>query len=179
VVTAVMPVLFSGLSVGWPRPIQLAGFVLAMAGIWLVARASGGGPLSGQGVRLALIAGVGFGSFLIFIAQVQSDLVFVPLAVARVITLVTAVVLLVVRRVRPPSITGHPLALLAGALDAGGNVLYLFAREFTRLDVAAVLASLYPVSTVVLARVLLKERITATQWIGAAVCLAAVILITI
>jgi drug/metabolite transporter (DMT)-like permease len=105
--------------------------------------------------------------------------VFVPLAVARVVTLITALVLLMLRRVPLPSITAHPLALLAGVLDAAGNVFYLFAREFTRLDVAAVLASLYPVSTVVLARLLLKEQITRTQWFGAAVCLVAVVLITI
>lgn len=179
VVTAIMPVLFSGLRTGWPHPAQLAGFIVAMAGIWLVARASGGDPISSQGLRLSLLAGIGFGSFLILIAQVQSDLVFVPLAVARVVTLITALVLLTLGRVARPSLAAHPLALLAGVLDAGGNVFYLFAREFTRLDVAAVLASLYPVSTVVLARLLLKEQITRTQWIGAAVCLVAVILITI
>jgi drug/metabolite transporter (DMT)-like permease len=179
VVTAIMPVLFSGLRTGWPQPTQLAGFVVAMAGIWLVARASGGDPMSSQGLQLSLLAGVGFGSFLILIAQVQTDLVFVPLAVARVVTLVTALLLLALRKLPVPSPTAHPLALLAGVLDAGGNIFYLFAREFTRLDVAAVLASLYPVSTVVLARLLLKEQITRTQWIGAMVCLVAVILITI
>jgi drug/metabolite transporter (DMT)-like permease len=179
VVTATLPVLFNGLSAGWPQPIQLAGFAVAMAGIWLVARASGGDPISGQGLRLAVFAGVGFGSFLILIAQVQAELVFMPLAVARVVTLVTALVLLTLRRVPLPSMAAHPLALVAGVLDAGGNVFYLFAREFTRIDVAAVLASLYPVSTVVLARLLLKEQITGTQWLGAAVCLVAVILITI
>lgn len=179
VVTAVIPVLFSGFSVGWPQSAQLAGFGLAMAGIWLVARASGGEPRSASGLRLALVAGVGFGSFLILIAQVPADVVFIPLAVARVVTLLTALVLLALRRLPLPSMTANPLALLAGALDAGGNVFYLLAREFTRLDVAAVLASLYPVSTVVLARLILKEQITGTQWAGAAVCLAAVILITI
>jgi drug/metabolite transporter (DMT)-like permease len=83
------------------------------------------------------------------------------------------------QRVPLPSLTAHPWALVAGVLDSGGNVLYLFARELTRLDVAAVLASLYPVSTIVLARVLLKERISATQWLGALVCLVAVVLITV
>jgi drug/metabolite transporter (DMT)-like permease len=184
VVTALMPVLFHGLRSGWPRGTQLAGFGLAFAGIWLVAAASSGAgdtdaaPASGPGLRLALLAGVGFGSFLILIAQVDADLVFVPLAVARTVMLATALLLMVSRRVPLPSIAAHPLALLAGVLDAGGNVLYLLARELTRLDVAAVLASLYPVSTVVLARLVSNERISATQWVGAAVCLVAVVLIT-
>ena len=69
------------------------------------------------------------------------------------------------------------MALLAGVLDAGGNVLYLLARQHVRLDVAAVLSSLYPVATVLLARVVSDEPVSPTQWAGAAVCLAAVALI--
>jgi drug/metabolite transporter (DMT)-like permease len=185
VVTALIPVVFNGLRAGWPSGTQLAGFALALAGIWLVAAASSGGdvtdatPASGTGLRLALLAGVGFGSFLILIAQIDADLVFVPLAVARTVTFGTVLLLLTSQRVPMPSLTAHPLALLAGVLDAGGNVLYLFARELTRLDVAAVLASLYPVSTVLLARLVSNEQISATQWAGAAVCLVAVALITI
>jgi drug/metabolite transporter (DMT)-like permease len=187
VVTAVMPVIFSGVNAGWPRATQLAGFGLALAGIWLVAAVSNDpadgsarrAPMSASALRLALLAGVGFGSFLILIAQVEPDLLFVPLVVARTVMLTTAVILMLSQRVPLPSPLGHPLALLAGVLDAGGNVLYLLARELTRMDVAAVLASLYPVSTVVLARLLLKEQISTTQWLGAAVCLIAVVLITI
>jgi drug/metabolite transporter (DMT)-like permease len=73
----------------------------------------------------------------------------------------------------------NPVALLAGVLDAGGNILYMLARQFTRLDVAAVLSSLYPVATVVLARIVLKEQVSRGQWVGAGVCLAAIALITI
>jgi drug/metabolite transporter (DMT)-like permease len=86
--------------------------------------------------------------------------------------------LLLVRGVAIPAVTANPMALLAGVLDAGGNVLFLFARQHTRLDIAAVLSSFYPVATVVLARLILHERVTATQWVGAGVCLAAVALIT-
>ena len=77
-----------------------------------------------------------------------------------------------------PALTANPIALVAGVLDAGGNVLFLFARQHTRLDIAAVLSSFYPVATVVLARVILHERVTAVQWLGAVVCLVAVALIT-
>jgi drug/metabolite transporter (DMT)-like permease len=87
-------------------------------------------------------------------------------------------VLLLLRGVAVPALTANPVALLAGVLDAGGNVLFMFARQHTRLDVAAVLSSFYPVATVVLSRLILHERVTATQWLGAIVCLVAVALIT-
>jgi drug/metabolite transporter (DMT)-like permease len=179
VITAALPVVFSGFTAGWPHTTRLAGFVLAMLGIWLVARASTGDPISTHGLRLAIVAGIGFGLFLITIAQVQAGLVFGPLAIARAITLMTAVLLLLAKRLALPSVASNPFALVAGFMDAGGNVLYMLAREFTRMDVAAVLASLYPVTTVVLARLVLKEQITTTQWTGALVCVAAVVLITI
>jgi drug/metabolite transporter (DMT)-like permease len=178
VITAALPVIFSGLTAGLPRPSQLAGFIVAGVGIWLVARTGESNRSSGQGLRLAIIAGIGFGGFLILIAQVHSDLVFLPLAVARTMTFVAALGLLLVRGVAVPALTANPVALLAGVLDAGGNVLFLFARQHTRLDVAAVLSSFYPVATVVLSRMILHERVSATQWAGAGVCLVAVALIT-
>jgi drug/metabolite transporter (DMT)-like permease len=179
VVTAVLPVVFGGMTAGWPRTTQLSGFVLAVAGIWLVARTTSSDPLSTRGLRFAVVAGLAFGSFLILIAQVQAGLVFVPLAIGRTVTLAASLMMLAVRRVALPSMAALPLAALTGVLDAGGNVFYLLARDLTRLDVAAVLASLYPVTTVVLARLLMKERISGTQWVGAAVCLGAVVLITV
>src|SRR5262249_28968189 len=163
---------------GLPNPFQLAGFIVAIAGIWLVARTGESSDSSNQGLRLAVVAGIGFGGFLILIAQVHSDLVFLPLAVTRTMTLVTALVMMLVRRVAVPTLAANPVALVAGILDAGGNVLFLYARQHTRLDVAAVLSSFYPIATVVLSRVILRERVSATQWLGAGVCLAAVALIT-
>ena len=178
VIAAVMPVLFAALTLGPPRPVQMAGFALALAGIWLVARATAQGGASRAGVRFGMLAGLGFGAFLVLIAQVDLQAVYVPLAVARLMMLFTAASVLSVRRVPFPGLLSNPIALLAGCLDAGGNVLYLLARQYVRVDIAAVLSSLYPVSTVVLARLVTREPVTRTQWVGAAVCLAAVALIT-
>ena len=179
VITAALPVIFNALTAGLPHPAQLAGFLAAAAGIWLVARTGGASPASNHGLRLAIVSGIGFGGFLILIAQVHSEFVFLPLAMTRTMTLVAALALLLVRGVAVPALTANPVALVAGVLDAGGNVLFLFARQHTRLDIAAVLSSFYPVATVVLARVILHERVSATQWLGAAVCLVAVALITV
>ena len=177
VVAAALPVLFSAVTEGAPRPVQSVGFALALAGIWLVARAAPRGTESRAGVRLGLLAGVGFGGFLILIAQVEVSSVFVPLAIARAVMLVVGVLVLVGRGLALPGLASSPMALLAGILDAGGNVLYLLARQHVRLDVAAVLSSLYPVATVLLARVVSDEPVSPTQWVGAGVCLAAVGLI--
>ena len=177
VMAAALPVLFGVATEGMPRAIQLAGFALALVGIVLVARAATDAPASRAGIRLGLLAGVGFGAFLILIAQVRESAVFVPLAVARAVMLATAVGAMRARGTSPPGLMSNPMALLAGVLDAGGNVLYLMAQQHVRLDIAAVLSSLYPVATVLLARVLLAEPVTRMQWLGACVCLAAVVLI--
>ena len=178
VAAAVMPVIFAAFTLGLPRPVQLVGFALALAGIWLVARATPQGDASHTGVKYGALAGVGFGAFLILIAQVDLQAVYVPLAVARVMMLLTAVSVLAIRRTPFPGLFSNPIGLLAGCLDAGGNVLYLLARQHVRVDIAAVLSSLYPVFTVVLARLVTREPVTRTQWAGAAVCLAAVALVT-
>jgi drug/metabolite transporter (DMT)-like permease len=179
VIAALLPVLFTAVNEGIPHVFQLAGFALALIGIWLVARAApdSGGSRAGAGHGLA--AGFGFGGFLILIALVEPELVYVPLAVARLVMLVTGLAAIAARRLTVPAPLSHPVALLAGTLDAGGNILYLLARQQVRLDIAAVLSSLYPVATVLLARVVSHEPVTRVQWAGALVCLAAVVLITL
>jgi drug/metabolite transporter (DMT)-like permease len=177
VVAAALPVLFTAATTGLPGSLQTIGFAVALAGIWLVARAAPVGPASRTGIRLGLLAGVGFGGFLILIAQVDAGSVFVPLSVARAMMLAVGLLVVARRRSRLLAPASNPLALVAGLLDAGGNVLYLLARQHVRLDIAAVLSSLYPVATVLLARVVSHEPVTPTQWVGAGVCLAAVGLI--
>jgi drug/metabolite transporter (DMT)-like permease len=68
---------------------------------------------------------------------------------------------------------------LTGLFDAGGNAFYMLAKQFTRIDVAVVLSSLYPAITVVLSRIFLKEKISRFQWLGVGLCFAAVVLISV
>ena len=177
VLTAALPIAFNVLTAGLPGKSQLAGFGLAITGIWLVSHTPSTDNARGKGLKLALVAGCGFGGFLILIAQVDRTLVFAPLAVARAAMFAVAIFLTLSRGMPLPSLASSPMAYLAGVLDAGGNVFYLLARQHTRLDVAAVLSSLYPVATVVLARVVSKDPVTSAQWTGVVVCVAAVALI--
>jgi drug/metabolite transporter (DMT)-like permease len=122
---------------------------------------------------------LGFGGFFILLGQVEHGKVFTPLLISRWVAFCVGLLMIRAYRLPFPSLTSNPTALLAGVLDAGGNIFYLLARQFVRLDVAAVLASLYPVSTVLLARLVLGENISRGQWAGVIVCLSAIVLITI
>ncbi len=178
VISAVLPAVFGMFLAGLPGPSQLAGFVVAAPGLWLVsAPTQGASRVSRAEMVLAVIAGLGFGGFFVFMGLLDRGYLFTPLVISRTLTLLTALVLLAARRLPLPSLTSSPIALLAGVLDAGGNIFYILARQYARLDVAAVLSSLYPAATVLLSWIILKEHIGRRQWAGALLCVAAVALI--
>jgi drug/metabolite transporter (DMT)-like permease len=180
IICAALPVLVGALTAGLPKPTQLGGFALAFMGIWLLSKPpSAGEKIFREGILLAFLSGIGFGGYFVFIAQVDKGQVFSPILIARTVTLCIAVLMLRLRRIPLPGLTSNPIAILAGILDTSGNIFYLLATRFTRLDVAAVLASLYPAGTIFLAMVILKESVSKVQWIGVSLCLLAVVLITI
>ena len=174
VLSATLPALFGIITQGAPGVPHVAGFALALVGVWLLSRPEGalGRP---AGFGLALIGGCGFGGFLILIAQVHADAIFWPLAVARVASLVVLIgFALRTRRFDRPTREALPLIALAGLMDAGGNAFFVFAEQAGRLDVAGVLASLYPATTVLLAVMILKEKLTRTRLFGVLLVLVAV-----
>lgn len=181
VLTAALPVLFSIGVRGLPHGEQLLGFGLALLAIWLVSFTRGEGRSAGS-IGLALVAGFGFGVFFILLDQVRSGTVFWPLVAARTLsTTIMALILLVNRRsnLLPNNRGLLALVLLSSALDVAGNVFFLVATQAGRLDVAAVMSSLYPASTLLLARFFLKERLSRLQFVGVLAALAAIVLITL
>jgi drug/metabolite transporter (DMT)-like permease len=180
VVGAALPVIVGSILEGWPGSLRIAAMGIGIAGIWLVSRAEGaeGGSVAG-GLLLAVLAGIAFGGFFVLIAQVERGLLFSPLVIAKCAALAAALLMLRRERLAFPNARANPVAVLAGLLDAGGNVLYLLARQFTRLDVAAVLSSMYPAATVILARAILREDISLKQWLGVFFCLVGVGLIAV
>ncbi len=177
VITATVPVVVGVFVEGLPDMPQRIGFGLALIGIWLVSRTEGMRVRIGD-LGLPIMAGLGFGFFLVFIGQVSDAAVLWPLVAARVASLTLMIVVATFnRRPRLPDIQALPLIALAGAMDAGGNAFFALAARAGRLDVAAVLASLYPATTVWLAWLILKERIARPQAFGIVVTLAAIVLI--
>lgn len=180
VVGAAVPVVVSLLREGLPVPGQLVGLLLGLAGIWLVSSVPGGRrEASPRSLRLALLAGLGFGGFFVLIAQVERGTILVPMAVTRVVEFGLAACLFLIRRHSLPPQPIRALPFVTGVLDAGGNVFYLLAIQYIRLDVAAVVSSMYPGTTVLLARAIQHERTSRLQGLGIVVCLAAVALIAI
>jgi len=178
VLTATLPVLFSAFTAGLPNLLQLGGFVLALLAIGLISRPerTKGPP---KGIGLALLAGCGFGCFFILISRVNPATTFWPLAVARFTSVF--VLLMVMRLRRQPILPVRavaPLVVLAGLLDAIGNAFFVLAAHSGRLDVAAILSSLYPAATVLLAALVLRERVTRIQGIGILLVLLAIPLIS-
>ncbi len=178
VIGALVPVLFATVLEGMPALTQLAGFLVGIGGIWLVTKTSSGHKTRvRQDIWLAIVAGVGFGGFFVLIDQVDQGKIFSPLVVTKAMMFSLSIVMLLARGQGLPGPGSNPIALLAGVLNAGGTAFYMLARELIRLDVAAVLSSMYPVGTVVLAGLILHESITPAQWLGVVLCVLAVILI--
>lgn len=180
VIGAGLPVAFGFLIDGLPDPLRLIGFLLAFVGIWIVSQTST--EKTGEhrkGFMLAVIGGLGFAGFMICMSRVDSAKVFTPLIVSRVMVLAGAWLMLKLTKKSFPSVRGNWISMLAGVLDAGGNIFFMLAKHFTRLDTAVVLSSLYPAATVILTGLILKERISLKQWGGVIICLAAIILITL
>jgi len=174
-----IPVIVAALTEGMPGALQLLGFGVALAGLWLLSRPQ---PLSGRpgGLGLALLAGVGFGSFFVALDQVGPTAVFWPLVAGRLAG-VGVMLPLILARHRPILPQGAPVRLLVlgGVLDAAGNLFFLLATQTGRLDVAAVLASLYPAVTAILAWLIVREHLVRLQLVGAAAAVVAIVLITV
>ena len=180
VVGTAVPVVVSAFIEGLPGPAQVAGFVVAGVGIWLVSRPPG--EITHEMRRLFWLAagsGLCFGTFFVCIAQVQVDSLFAPLTISKASASLTALLLLGLLRLPLPAARRNPLALLAGLMDTGGNVFYLLAARYTRMDIAAVLASMGPAITVLLSALILREKVGRLQGVGVGLCIAATVLLAI
>jgi uncharacterized membrane protein len=186
VCAVVVPVL-AAIALGErPGPVTIGGIALAIVAIALVSQSShperGGQGREEVGSRssfsLALLSGVVIGFFFLALAQTSDGAGLWPLVVARVVSvsLFAGMALLTSQPLRIPA--GIRATVVAGgALDMIANFLYLIATRSGALSVVVTLASLYPASTVLLARVVLRERLSRFQWLGVVCAMIAVVLI--
>ena len=174
VLTAGLPVLFSVFTEGAPGLLQFGGFALALLAVVLISRPERARQPP-KGIGLALLAGCCFGCFFILISRVSHNATYWPLAVARLTSVLLLLLLALFRKQQIiPQRKAVPLMLVAGTLDAIGNAFFVFAAHSGRLDVASVLSGLYPAATVLLAAIVLRERVTRIQGIGILLALIAI-----
>jgi drug/metabolite transporter (DMT)-like permease len=174
---------------GSPGALPVLGFAVAGMAIWLISAggAADDSAAAGRGtMALAMLAGVGFGFYFVALKMAGPAGVIWPMATARMGSLSICGLMLLGHTLRPwredeaPAKLGRRAvgwSLAAALLDTSGNLLFLAATRAGRLDVAAVLASLYPASTILLAALALGERPTRRQALGMATAVLAVALI--
>jgi drug/metabolite transporter (DMT)-like permease len=157
----------------------LIGFALALVAVWLV---SGGMEVTFNfnALLLPVIAGLTFGGFFILIHFASSGSTLWPLVAVRIVSITSLFLYsLITRQDWLPARASFFPILMSSILDTAGNAFYVLSAQTGRMDVAAVLGSLYPGSTVVLAWFILKERISRIQLLGIGMALLAIILITV
>jgi len=135
-----------------------------------------------RGVGYGVVCGALFGIFFVFLRYAGSSGVFWPVGIARLANCAVVLIAAVLARARPVGreAGGKVLAaaIFSGVLDASANLFYVLATRAGLFGVAIVLTSLYPGITVLLARVVLRERMHAVQRIGLLLAAVGVVLVT-
>ncbi len=179
---AALPVIVGVAGGERPGPLQVAGMAVALVGVVLATRATApgaGGRPSRQALGLTALAALGFGGFFVGMdaAVEQAGVVWALLAARTTAVAGLGIALLALHsrlELQPRDLA--PLAVI-GLLDVGANICFALGSDTGLLSVVAVLASLYPVATVVLARAMLGERLAGVQAVGVGVALGGVALI--
>jgi drug/metabolite transporter (DMT)-like permease len=179
--TGLIPVLYELFHHGWPSAITLVGLAIGLTAIWLISHSPSrdGADTPRRALVLGASAGVGFGAQLILFKAAAAGGVLWALTSGRIAGV--AAILLVVA-VAPPKgpWRGFWLAgIVSGSLDAVGNLFYMLASQLGRLDVAAVISSMYPAGTILLAGIILREHPTRRQVAGIGLALAAVAMLSL
>jgi drug/metabolite transporter (DMT)-like permease len=169
---------------GAPSAMKIAGFLTAAAAIWLIAAGSHLETVSNRTLILSLLSGISFGIFFIGLKLASPAGPLWAMACSRIGSTATTLLILLGIGFTGPGEIKFPrkavlFALSTVLFDTAGNMMFVAATRVGRLDVAAVLASLYPASTILLASLVLREHPSRRQLIGMAVALVAVVMITI
>ncbi|MCD4527309.1 DMT family transporter [Nocardioides sp. cx-173] len=178
---ALLPIAVGLVTGERPSMLVWLGIVAAIPAIWLVAREPvTGSATGGTGLTDGVLAGVGFGTLFSALAQIPESAGLVPLALNQLVA--AAVIVLVATLLRAPWVPRRPAALLgavSGCLGAAATALFLVSSRDGGLTVAAVITSLYPAFTVLLALSVLRERVHRAQAVGLSLCAVTVVLVAL
>jgi drug/metabolite transporter (DMT)-like permease len=178
-ISAAIPVVVGIISGDRPSLWQWFGIAAALGGVFLASREPGRGGRVAAGVGLALLAAIGFGGYFPPMhAAGNADFWWASL----IFRMTSTSVILAAVAIRRPSLAVAPIQVpliaLIGVGDMLGNFLFAAASTSGLVSITSVLASLYPIVTVLLARLVLKERVARSQEAGIALTLAGVALIS-
>ena len=178
---ALIPVIFGLFTIGVPSTPTLIGFTFAFAAVWLISQTDmTNWRFSLRELRLPLLSGFFFGLYFLTLHRATLNAFFWPLAAARLSGFIAlGVYALLTRKPAMPPRDIWGISIVNGLLDIGGNAFYVLAAQTGRLDVAAVLSALYPASTVLLAWIFLKERLSWLQTLGVLLAFIAIVLFTL
>lgn len=176
--SALIPVAVGLLTGDRPSPMALIGVVCAFPAIALISRVADDNPAHRGGVLDGVLAGAGFGMLFVFLGQIGDDAGLLPLAVSQG-TSIGAVILTatVLRQAWIPRDRAAWVAVSMGPLGATAQGAFMYATHHGLLSVVSVISSLYPASTVLLAAILLRERIHGWQGVGLVFAALAVALV--
>jgi drug/metabolite transporter (DMT)-like permease len=180
---AVLPVVASAVIEGFPRPVKYLGFTLALVAIWFISRDDSHQQklhMHLADLRVPLLSGVCFGAYFILMNQGSQVATIWPMVAARSAGSIVLVFFAIANhQITLPNRRITPLILLNAAGDIAGNTFFILSGQVGRLDVASVLGSLYPGTTVLMAGLLLHERLNKSQWLGVLAALVAIVLMAI
>jgi drug/metabolite transporter (DMT)-like permease len=176
---AFVPVVTGVLIGERPGLVVWVGIALAFPAIWVVAREPSASRVAGSsGLMDGVLAGLGFGTLFVALSRVSEDAGLLPLALNQAAGgVVIVAVAVLVRQPWLPREGRAALGLVSGVLAALATWLFMVASRGSHLTVAAVVVSLYPAFTVLLAALLLRERVHRTQGLGLVLCAASVALV--
>ena len=158
-----------------PGPLVWVGILVALPAVWMVSREPVANPSPSSGLTDGILAGLGFGLLFAALAQIPEEAGFLPLALNQVVAGVAIIAVAVaLRRDWVPRNRYALGGLVSGALGALATGAFLVATQSGYLTVTAVITSLYPACTVLLAATVLREHVHRSQAIGLALCACAV-----
>jgi drug/metabolite transporter (DMT)-like permease len=183
VLAAVVPVVVGSFLEGLPKASVLYAFGLAFVAVILISNekvTAENAPISKKLVGFALFSGASFGLYFVMMNRAGQDAIITPMLFGRFAAMLVTGPYLLFKRT-PVNIEHSSWLLLffSALFGIGGNAFYILAGQTGRMDITAVLSSLYPGTTVLLAWLLLKEKLQISQWVGILLALIAIILITI
>jgi drug/metabolite transporter (DMT)-like permease len=180
---ATVPILIGIFIEGLPELTTVIGFGFALLAIWLISQGADGVTnllAHIADLKLPLLAGIGFGFYFVIMHEATQTATYFPMIISRFGGMLIMSVYMFLRRdAWKVERAAWPLIVLNGTLDVGGNLFFILAGQAGRLDVAAILSSLFPASTVLLAALILKEKVSRWQLTGIIMALGAIVLMTI